>query len=253
MNKKNNVTIKGFIVAALVGGSLLSFVGSADATLSLDYTFGFSNPIPSITYNQASGTLSCVIPVTTITGIDTPRNSDSPFLVSGGVLDFVTGKYDAQTGTFAPGGTVTVTGGIPALSVPNSTLLLSGVFNSGASLTETPRPLQNWGGMNDNFEASFTTTGSQSLYNYFYLGNPAVSSASEDISLSFIATIGLIVNNNSNGLIGGNILDTPLSAPNGNSGTPVPTPLPAGFCLLGSGLMSLAGLRSRSKDKLAIV
>ena len=191
MNKKNNVTIKRFIVAALVGGSLLSFAGSADATLSLDYTFGFSNPMPSISYDQASGTLSGTIPVTTITGIDTPQNSDSPFLVSGGVLNFITGKYDALTGNFAPGGTVTVTGGIPSLSVPNSTILLSGAFDSGASLTETPRPFKNWGGMNDNFEASFSSTGSQSLYKFFYLGNSAVSSASEDISLSFIASLGV--------------------------------------------------------------
>jgi hypothetical protein len=245
MIRKNKFSFKSFIVAALVGGSMVSSVGNANATFSLDYTFGFGNPTPIIHYDPNTGTLAGTIAITTITGIDTPQNSDTPFFLSGGVLSFVTGQYDAKSGIFASGGTFTVTGGIsgiPALSDPKTTLL-SGSFDSGASLTETPRPAKNGGGMSDVFEATMSTTGSQPLYKYFYLGTPTVSSATEDLSLAFVANLGLTANNNANRLIGGNILETPVATPNGN--IDATTPIPAALWLLGSGLMGLAGLRSR--------
>ena len=218
--------------------------GNSYAALSLDYTFGFSNPVPSFSYDQASDTLSCTIPVTTITGIDTNQNSYNSYALSGGVLKFVTGIYNEQSGTFAPGGTITLSGAIPALSINNtSTILLSGGFNSGASLTNI------MGGMADDFVASFPTTDSPFLYNNFSI--PQDSSGSSNISLTFLASSGLILNNSSNNLVNGYILDTPN--PNGNTGGTVSTPIQAAAWLLGSGLLGLAGLRSMLKDRLAIV
>lgn len=253
MNMKNKISIKtSFIAAALVGGILLSMGDKASAALSandnasaaisLDYTLGFSNPVPSISYNQAAGTLVGAIPVSTITVIDPSQNSYNPYVLSGGILNFVTGQYNGQTGTFAPGGTITVSGGIPALSITASTLLLNGGFGAGASLTKT------MGGEVFNFEASFPSTDSQLLYNS--LGIAPGLSGSSNISLAFLAASGSIPNGPNN-FINGYILDTPASINGGLTDPPLPTPIPAAAWLLGSGLVGLAGLRSRRKDGLA--
>lgn len=250
MNRKYKVSIRSFIITALVGVSMLSVVGNADATLTFDYTFGLTNP--SISYDQTKGILVGTIPLTTITAIDTDNNSYKPFALSGGALYFETGKYDENTGYFAPGGKITVTGGISGLSVADSTRLLSGGFDSGAFLTQTPWPTKKGGGAKVDLEASFSTTDAQSLYNTF--GIPLGSSGSSDFSLTFLASTGSITKNSSNTLVGGYLLDTPIFASSGGgTGGLVTTPIPAAVWFFGSGLVSLAGLRGRRKERLAII
>jgi hypothetical protein len=247
MNVKDNVTIKSFFVAALVGGLFLSFAGNASATLSLDYSLDSSNPLASITYNSSTGCLSgSDIAVTAITGIGTTQTNPNTLAVTGGQLNFVTGPLTGITGgntwNFSPGGSITVTGSITPL-ITNATLL-SGAFES-LSVTEMPLPQSGLltfaivGG-------TISGVGTQPVYSYFNI--PSVSASASGLNLSFLATSGISINSlNSAGIASGNIFDTPISS-NSDGGT-VPTPIPAAAWLFGSGLMGLAGLRNRKFSK----
>jgi hypothetical protein len=261
MNKKNSVMIGSFIVAALVGGLLLSFVGNASAalspnispntspnTLSLDYTLDSSNdPQASIYYNPTDGCLyGSNIAVTAITGIGTTQTNQNSLAVTGGLLNFVTGPLTGTAGNtwnFAQGGSITVTGGIAPLSITNaSTPLLSGAFNS-VSVTQMPLNGQLVFAM---VGGTFSAVGTQSIYNYFNM--PSGSSSTDGINLSFLATSGITNNSlNSQSIASGNIVNVPLTGPLTD---PPTTPIPAAAWLFGSGLMGLAGLRGR---RLAII
>jgi hypothetical protein len=243
MNMRTIITIRtSSIVAALVGGLLLSFVGNASATLSLDYTLGLSNgPPASIYYNPADLCLhGNNIAVTSITGIGTtPANSQT---ITGGFLDFVSGPFTGITGNtwnFSQGGSITVTGGIAPLSITNlSTSLLSGAFDS---VFVTQMPL--YGQLTFAIAGgTFSAVGSQSIYNYF--NTPTGSTSGNGLNLSFIASPGIASNSFiSNSINGGNIVNVLDTVPLG--GGPLTTPIPAAAWLLGSGLLGLAGLRSR--------
>jgi hypothetical protein len=259
MNKKNNVTIKSFIVAALVGGILLSFVGSAPAamvlanssqnTLSLDYTLDSSNdPQASIYYNPVDHCLyGTNIAVTAITGIGTTQTNPNSLAVTGGLLNFVTGQLTGTTGSvwsFAQGGSITVTGGITPLSISNvSTPLLSGAFNS-ISVTQIALSGQLTFAI---VGGTFSGVGTQPVYNYFNI--PSGSTSSSGINLSFLATSGITNTSlQSASIASGNIVDTSVSS-NSDGSPGAQTPIPAAAWLLGSGLMGLAGLRGRKFSK----
>lgn len=244
MNRTNRVTIMGYVVAALVAGSMMSFAGNAHAALSLDYTLDSSNPSASIYFDD-----NCLhgsnIAVTEITGIG-GTNNGNPLAITSGFLNFATGPLTSGTSgntlTFASGGWITVTGGVPSLPTTNAnTTLLYGSFGS-VSVMEYP-----YGGPAfDIFGGTFSTTGSPSpIYSYFQNFMPSVPSSSDGINLSFLATTGSIGNNTptSNIIASGNILDTP------NCIEGAPTPIPAAAWLLGSGFMGLAGLRGRRFSK----
>ena len=250
MKKKNNVTIGSFIVAALVGGLLMSFVGNASAalspntspnTLSLDYTLDSSNdPQASIYYNPTDGCLhGSNIAVTEITGIGTTQTNS--LAVTGGLLNFVTGSLTGTTGNtwnFAQGGSITVTGGIAPLSITNaSTPLLSGAFNSVSVTQMTLNGQLTFAIVGGTFSA----TGTQSIYNYFNM--PSGSTSTDGINLSFLANSGITNNSlNSEGIASGNIINVPLT-------DPPTTPIPSAAWLFGSGLMGLAGFRGRRFSK----
>jgi hypothetical protein len=211
----------------------------------LDYTLDSSNdPQASIYYNPTDLRLhGSNIAVTSITGIGTTQTNQNSQAITGGLLNFVTGKLTGTTGNtwnFAQGGSITVTGGVAPLSITNvSTPLLSGAFDS-VSVTQIPLFGQPTFAI---VGGTFSAVGSQSIYNYFNM--PSVSSSADSINLSFYATTGSIKNNNlnSNIIASGNILETSISTPVDN--LIVPTPIPAAAWLLGSGLIGLAGLRSR--------
>ncbi|MGD0585355.1 MAG: hypothetical protein ABSA86_06220 [Oryzomonas sp.] len=224
------------IVAALVGGLLLSFVGNASATLSLDYTLDSSNdPQASIYYNQNDRCLyGSNIAVSSITGIGTTQTTQNTQTITGGFLNFVTGPLTGTTGNiwnFAQGGSITVTGGF---NNNVSTPLLSGAFDS-VSVTQMPL-----NGLPLTFAivgGTFSAVGSQSIYNYFNI--PSDSTSASGINLSFLATSGITNNSlTSNSIASGNIVNVLCN-------DPAPTPIPAAAWLLGSGLLGLAGLRSR--------
>jgi hypothetical protein len=85
---------------------------------------------------------SLSIPIATIRGTNTPV-ATSDLAVTNGSLDFVTGSLTAfstnggSAWDFAPGGSITVVGGVPALGIPDGTTLLSGSFDNTVSLTGT--------------------------------------------------------------------------------------------------------------------
>jgi hypothetical protein len=82
--------------------------------------------------------------VLAVKGLDTPSNADVALALSNGSLNFSTGTYTGATPEnaslptspkdfhYAPGGTLTISGGVPALGIPNGTPLLTGSFSDSA-------------------------------------------------------------------------------------------------------------------------
>jgi PEP-CTERM motif len=78
--------------------------------------------------------------VLTVKGLDTPNSHDEALAVEKGTLNFSTGAFtnatpanpgvtsSAQNWNFAPGGSLTVSGGIPSLGIADGTPLLTGAF-----------------------------------------------------------------------------------------------------------------------------
>lgn len=67
-------------------------------------------------------------------GISTTQNSDEMTKIVGGALNFTTGPFqggtpDGRHWEFGPGGSLTITGGIPLLGLPPGTPLLAGTFD----------------------------------------------------------------------------------------------------------------------------
>jgi hypothetical protein len=100
-----------------------------------DFTGGGSGTIA--TSGQIGGFITgSNIGIDHVTGLFTPSCTICPSLsITNGALNFQTG---AITGTsplnmdFAPGGSIEITGGIPALGIPNGSVLLEGSFSGGS-------------------------------------------------------------------------------------------------------------------------
>ncbi|MFO0950407.1 MAG: PEP-CTERM sorting domain-containing protein [Isosphaeraceae bacterium] len=83
----------------------------------------------------ANSLLGTDLGVAALTGLGVPSNGGSPILVENGLLNFSTGPSldDNIVGpktqwSFASGGSVTITGGVPSLGIPDGTPLLTGSF-----------------------------------------------------------------------------------------------------------------------------
>jgi hypothetical protein len=110
-------------------------VGLICAEPVIDFTGGGSGTIA--TAGQIGGFITgSNIGIDHVTGLFTPSCTIcSSLSITNGALNFQTG---AITGTsplsmeFAPGGSIEITGGIPALGVPNGSVLLQGSFSAGS-------------------------------------------------------------------------------------------------------------------------
>jgi hypothetical protein len=168
----------------------------------------------------------------TVKGLDTPSNADVALPLSNGSLNFSTGTYTGATLEnpsistspkdfhFAPGGTLTVTGGVPALGIPDGTPLLTGSFSDSAFV----RPLGT--GNLDVQGGAFINVVNDKLAQYFGLpvgaalytgGLSTLFAASGDKSGAFAST----------GYTSGQVTTTPV---------PEPTTLAVFVVALGSGL-----------------
>ena len=130
--------------SAFVGLALAAVLTHAAAARAAYMSFSL-DPQPGVGRISFAGSGSPVVGtdlgVLTVKGLDTPSNTDQAIAISNGQLDFSTGTYtgtttDNSSGStstavehFAPGGTITITGGVPSLGIPDGTPLLTGSFS----------------------------------------------------------------------------------------------------------------------------
>jgi hypothetical protein len=115
----------GFLAAAV----LLSTTAHAAILKFDDPTL----PGGTVTYDGAGGpAIGDDILLQSIQGLGTPLNDGVTLACDGCLLDFTTGVNITEgpvLWNFSSGGTITLTGAVPALGLPAGTLLLSGVFS----------------------------------------------------------------------------------------------------------------------------
>ena len=166
-----------------------AMVISAQAfVVELDFSIPVSGPtvVDSISYaGGANPLVGTNIPVASVTGINTPLNSGATLTITGGALNFATGNFigsNPEEWEFAgPPGTMSVTGGIPALSLA-STTLASGPFVGTADVDQESNAQFYVSG------ASFDDTKNQALLAYFGLGGLAGVSLPGYFNIGFVDT-----------------------------------------------------------------
>lgn len=230
---KVKILNKWFLPAALF---LLVIVGLAVSPApvqagSLD--FGVIAPTSgSISY--AGGVAPLVgtdIQVDNVTGVDgTPANDGVTLDLSNARLDFTTGNFTGSDAThwfFDGGGTITLLGGVPALGIPDGTVLFSGSFDE-ASVTAS-------GLIFRVTVAAFTDTKNAELVGFY--GLPAGVPYLGNFNISFNASGSPPAAFSSSLVLSGDITNTPV-------------PEPAALTLVGSGMIGLAGLARRRLFKI---
>jgi hypothetical protein len=165
-----------------------------------------------------NGVVGSNLSVADVKGVGTPQHSGDSLAVTQGVVNFSTGPFTG-TGTitpssvakewqFAPGGSLTVTGGIAALGVAPGTPLLTGTFTDPTFV----RPLSGTTDLKVQGGALMT------LVNYrlaSYLGLPVGSTVSYvgGISTFFAATGTAPGSFSSDGYTSGYVTTTPVPEP----------------------------------------
>lgn len=218
----------------LVGGLLALGVGSAQA---IELDFDMAAPT-SGTISYAGGAASLVgagIQVDTVTGLDTPSNQGVVLTVYGGLLNFTSGGQAGSTASqwkFGAGGvdSITITGALDLVGgdgIPDTgnITLMHGQITS-ASVTYT-------GG---TFHVAIVTYNDEKAYDLVhYFGYDGTTNWFGGLNLSFNAAA--------------------VAPPSGFastsvlSGDVVNTPLPPTALLLGAGLLGLAVLGRRRKNR----
>jgi hypothetical protein len=217
------------LLTAVVGLGLPSAPAWADPQLD----FGVVAPTPgTISYlGGANPLVGTNIEVDNVAGIGgTPANNNVVLAVTGGLMNFTTGNLTGSTATtWSFGGgpltTITITGGIPALLIPDGTTLLSGTFGV-ATVTDL-------GGSFKIAGSSFADTKNETLASYYGMGGFPGWNGHFNISFETNATAPSAFT--SVELFSGDVVNTPV-------------PEPATMLLLGSGLIGLAGF-ARKKFK----
>lgn len=219
----------------LLGSLLLLtlFAGGAWADAVIDFTGGFGGTISTL--GVGSAIVGTNVHIGSVKGINTPDNGNGvEHAVSGGVLNFTTGVITSVTpwigGTyiynFAPGGSLTISGGVPDAGIAYQDLVFNGIFNAGQFIAQ-PAPL---GGFTGGIIATGSDEKSPELLDYFGL---------TEVPFNFL---GFSISSSLSG-IGSNysFTSTAFSTDIANTANPEP----GSMLLLGTGLLVIAGFLRR--------
>jgi hypothetical protein len=213
-------TLFGLLAAGVLLGT--SLVAQA-AILKFDDPV---TPGGTVSYDGLGGAaLGDTILLQSIQGLGTPANDGVTLTCDGCALNFTTGANISEGPTlwnFGPGGTVTVTGAVPALGLPAGTLLLSGSFSG------TPNEITAGDGFG-LFAALGTDVKNEDLAAFFGLDPLGFTFATTNIQTA--TTVG------ANGSFTGTVVNADLN----NTQAAVPNPSALG--LLGLGLLLIPLVR----------
>jgi hypothetical protein len=208
--------------------TLLLAAGLLCATTAQAAILKFDDPtLPggTVSYDGIGGAaIGDDILIQSIQGIGTPLNDTVTLTCTGCLLDFTTGANLSEGPTlwnFGSGGSITLTGAVPALGLPAGTLLLSGTFSG------TPNEITGGDGFG-LFAAVGADVKNDALATFFGLG-PDFTFGTTSIQTD--TTVG------ANGSFAGTVVNADLN------NTQAVVPGPATGLLLGLGLL-LLGLPS---------
>src|SRR5262249_29606218 len=105
-----------FVQSAVRADPLLDYILSPPhpSSASISYAGG-TNPLVGANVNASS-----------VVGVGTPANDGTVLTISSGRLNFTTGNFSSfssNTWTFSGGGSISLTGGIASLGIPNGSTL----------------------------------------------------------------------------------------------------------------------------------
>ena len=197
--------------------------------------FGIIAPT-SGTISYAGGTSPLVgseISVDNVVGLGTPLNAGIAQACVDCFLNFTTGNFissDPTTLTFGAGGSISLTGAIPSLSIDPGTTLLNGFFSTNPIVMSLGEFKLAGGG--------FADTKNQTLTNFFGLPNGSFTGS---FHVLFEAASGIPPSGfASTGVVSGGVANSPVPG----------TPEPGTLLLIGSGLVGIGvGTRRRNRRK----
>ncbi len=199
--------------------------------------FGIIAPT-SGTISYAGGTSPLVgsgISVDNVVGLGTPLNAGITQAQAcvDCFLNFTTGNFissDPTTLTFGAGGSISLTGAIPSLSIDPGTTLLNGFFSTNPIVMSLGEFKLAGGG--------FADTKNQTLTNFFGLPNGSFTGS---FHVLFEAASGIPPSGfASTGVVSGGVANSPVPG----------TPEPGTLLLIGSGLVGIGvGARRRNRRK----
>jgi hypothetical protein len=194
----------------------------------------FDDPVTpggTVSYDGLGGAaLGDTILLQSIQGLGTPLNDGMTLDCVGCALNFTTGANLTEGPTlwnFGPGGTITVTGAVPALGIPAGTTLLSGTFSG------TPNEITGGDGFG-LFAAVGTDSKDETLAAFFGLDPTGFTFGTTNIQTA--TTVG------ANGSFTGTVVNADL---NNTQAAAVPSPMTGLLLGLGMLVLGLPSVRRR--------